>query len=33
MSQPTDLLEAAVIREHCKPLRLPTIAASCEQEK
>lgn len=26
-----DALEAAVIREHCKPLRLPTIAASCEK--
>jgi hypothetical protein len=31
MSQPTELLEAAVIREHCKPLRLPTIALSCER--
>ena len=31
MSQPTELLEAAVIREHCKPLRLPTIASSCER--
>lgn len=24
-----DLLEVAVIREHCKPLRLPTVASSC----
>jgi DNA replication protein DnaC len=31
MSQTTELLEAAVIKEHCKPLRLPTIAASCER--
>ena len=31
MSQPTELLEVAVIREHCKPLRLPTIALSCER--
>jgi DNA replication protein DnaC len=31
MSQPAELLEAAVIREHCKPLRLPTIALSCER--
>lgn len=31
MSQPTEVLEVAVIREHCKPLRLPTIAASCER--
>ena len=31
MSQTTEVLEAAVIREHCKPLRLPTIASSCER--
>ena len=31
MSQPTALLEVAVIREHCKPLRLPTVAHSCER--
>ena len=31
MSHPTEMLEVAVIREHCKPLRLPTIAASCER--
>jgi DNA replication protein DnaC len=30
MSEPTQLLEIAVIAAHCKPLRLPTIAASCE---
>ena len=26
-----EVLEVAVIREHCKPLRLPTIANSCER--
>jgi DNA replication protein DnaC len=31
MSQSNELLEAAVIREHCKPLRLPTIALNCER--
>jgi len=31
MSCSTDLLEVAVIREHCKPLRLPTVASSCER--
>ena len=31
MSGPTELLEVAVIREHCKPLRLPTVAARCER--
>ena len=31
MSQPSEVLEVVVIREHCKPLRLPTIAASCER--
>lgn len=30
-SQPIEILEVAVIREHCKPLRLPTIANSCER--
>lgn len=27
----TYALEVAAIREHCKPLRLPTVAASCER--
>lgn len=31
MSQPAEALEVAIVREHCKPLRLPTIAASCER--
>lgn len=31
MSHPAEVLEVAVIREHCKPLRLPTIALSCER--
>jgi len=31
MSQPNELLEVAVIREHCKLLRLPTIALNCER--
>src|SRR5579862_3666716 len=30
MSEPIQVLEIAVIAAHCKPLRLPTIAASCE---
>ena len=31
MSHVPELLEVAVIREHCKTLRLPTIAESCER--
>ena len=27
----TSILEVAAIQEHCKPLRLPTIAESCER--
>src|SRR5579863_10314078 len=30
MSEPIHVLEIAVIVAHCKPLRLPTVAASCE---
>jgi DNA replication protein DnaC len=31
MSVPLHSLEVATIREHCKPLRLPTVAESCER--
>jgi DNA replication protein DnaC len=31
MSQSNELLEVAVIREHCKALRLPSIALCCER--
>ena len=31
MNQPIESLEIAVIRELCKPLRMPTIASSCER--
>ena len=31
MNTSVELLEAAVVKEHCKPLRLPTIALSCER--
>jgi DNA replication protein DnaC len=31
MSRVTPSLEVTVIREHCKPLRLPTVADSCER--
>ena len=31
MTQLTHALEVALIQDHCKPLRLPTIAASCER--
>jgi DNA replication protein DnaC len=31
MSVTTHSLEVATIREHCKPLRMPTIADSCER--
>jgi DNA replication protein DnaC len=30
MSADTDVLEGAAIREHCRLLRLPTVAAQCE---
>src|SRR5256885_1598185 len=31
MSTATHSLEVATIRQHCKPLRLPCIAESCER--
>ena len=31
MSVSTHSLEVATIREHCKPLRLPTVAEGCER--
>ena len=31
MNPPTELLEVAVVKERCKPLRLPTIALCCER--
>ena len=31
MNQTPQSLEVAAIQEHCKPLRLPTIAESCER--
>ena len=31
MTAATEMLEVAVVKEHCKPLRLPTIALHCER--
>src|SRR5579862_2300626 len=31
MSTPTHALEVATVREHCKLLRLPSVADSCER--